>query len=574
MPPSALIFSEALIHRLAQLLYRCLEDLGSTKAALYLTAPGEQVFHLVSHYGWPRITPPPAVLEAGDPMLLLARRERRGLVANDASAHPELAPFSGGAPASRFYLMPIYDQGEWVGLLLQRDLSKGDPFKRERQEPGTEVICEEIVQALHAFGARPGHPEAAPEGPAEEAPAIHVPSPPSGTMIQVEERLPQPEGEAMEHFHVASGAGFGFQGQPDLPEDTLIAPRDLQEMPSDQASEMDSLFPEQRTFFWEAAGLLCQMVPAAAVALFINDESELRPILTYSRVPLGPDLKHQIMATFLAQFPDLPKGDLRLLTKAEWFEREPLGGPFRTLLPVMLEGQFGDDDLLMLMRIEDQPFSAHEQEFIRQVSRMLGLYLQEGRLHERYHQSFLSVSHRILASTETRLPFLKAQSVNTAELSRDLARRLELPSADVEAVSISAILHDVGTLLLDKNILDKPTLSEADFEQVQTHPILASTFLKDFHFPFDVLRIIRHHHERWDGAGYPDGIQGEAIPIGSRIIHLVESYEVMTTGTSYRAPKPVPAALQELEDLAGSQFDPSMVGEFIQMLKARHLSSN
>jgi HD-GYP domain-containing protein (c-di-GMP phosphodiesterase class II) len=105
---------------------------------------------------------------------------------------------------------------------------------------------------------------------------------------------------------------------------------------------------------------------------------------------------------------------------------------------------------------------------------------------------------------------------------------------------------------------------------VQTHPILASTFLKDFHFPFDILRIIRHHHEQWDGNGYPDAISGEAIPIESRIIHLVESFQVMTSGTAYRAAKPMAVALEELRRLSGVHFEPRLVEEFIQMLESRN----
>ena len=144
--------------------------------------------------------------------------------------------------------------------------------------------------------------------------------------------------------------------------------------------------------------------------------------------------------------------------------------------------------------------------------------------------------------------------------------RVMLRLAD-EAGRIAAILHDVGTLLLDLRILDKPALTAEDLEQVQTHPVLASTFLQGFQFPFDVLRIIRHHHERWDGKGYPDGIAEEAIPVESRIIHLVESYQVMTTGTAYRSPRPAPAAMAELRLLAGQKYDPRMVEEFIQMVE-------
>jgi GAF domain-containing protein len=567
MQPNAVTFSPSLTHRLAQILYRCLEDLGSTKAALYLAVPGTQEFHLVSHYGWPRVLPPPECLDPEAPLVLLMHRERRGLMVNDLTSYPELSPFCVGSTNPRCYLTPIFNRGEWSGMLLQRDPSRGEAFTRERQEMPTQIICQEVVQALNSYYVQPPEPSGAAPAPAPEVAPLRVPAPPTGAMIQVEERPLHLEGEALEHFRMSA------EGRPTLapgstnPSEAWQDPRFLEE----GASEADCLLPEQRTFFWETANLLCRMVPAGAAALYISDPSETRPILTYSRVPLSPELKRQVMGHFVTQLPDLPRKDLRLISKAEWLEREPQTGQFLTLLPVLLEEQFGDDDLLILFRLEDRPFTDHEQEFIRQVSRMLGFYFQEARLHERYHQSFLSVSHRILASAEGRMPTLRSQSVNTAELSRDLARRLQLPSAEVEAVSISAILHDVGTLLLDRTILDKPNLSAEDLVKVRTHPILASTFLKDFNFPFDVLRIIRHHHESWDGRGYPDGISGDAIPIGSRIIHLVESYEVMTAGAPYKAAKPVAQALRELEHLAGIQFDPAMVGEFIQMLKDRHI---
>jgi len=515
MQTKALSSNDQLNHRLTQLLYRCLEEMGSTKAALYLAQPGAGDFRLVSHYGWPRATPPPPLLAQSDPLLLLAHRERRCFALNDGAGYPELQAFSQGKPDPRYFIAPIYDHGEWIGLLLQRDPSGGEPYSLERQEGPTQLICQEVVQAIKYF--------AEPPAPAPPAPprAVEKPAPP----VQASEpiRVPAP--------------------------------------PS---------FPEQRSFFWEAAGMLCQVVPAAAVALWVYDPLENRPLLAYSELPLSPQLEQQVVMLARAQRPELVAPDLQLLTKAENHDQTPIQGPFRTLLPILLEEQFGMADLMLVFRAENRPFLPHEQEFVRSMARMIGLFLAEVRVHERYHQSFLSVSHRILADAGAKVPYIRSHSVNTAELCRNLARSLELASAEVEAVTISAILHDVGTLLLDRRILDKPTLSPADREQIQTHPILASTFLKDFHFPFDILRIIRHHHEQWDGKGYPDGLSGEAIPIESRIIHLVESFQVMTSGSSYRAAKPLPAALAELRALSGSHFDPHIVEEFIHMLEARH----
>jgi len=576
LPPEGVPYTEALNQRLAGILYRCLEDVGSTKAALYLVLPGMHEFQLVSHYGWPRTQPPQPHLGPDHPLLLLMQREKRGLIVNDLASYPELAPFAPHTTFPRFYLSPIFNSGDWVGLLVQRDPHRGDPFEKDKHEAQTLAICEEVARAVGGAMVKPPAAErkeraapvpAAPPGVVpefvEDQPTLRVPAPPTGAMIQVEEPFLQPEGEAIEAFLRS------LEEPPPVAEPAREKlGQDLQEP---AMAGLGPLLPEQQTFFWEAASLLCATVPAGAAALYISETTELQPILAYSRVPLAQELKAQITNHFMTQLPAIDPEAFRIIARCEWPEKAPQPGVFKTLLPVMLEEQFGEQDLLVLFRLEDRPFTDYEQDFIRQVSRMLGFYLQESRLHERYHQSFLSVSHRILASADGRLPSMRVQSVNTAERSRDLARRLRLSSAEVEAVSISAILHDVGTLLLDRTILDKPSLSAADMELVQTHPILASTFLTDLNFPFDILGIIRHHHERWDGKGYPDGLRGEAIPVGSRIIHLVESYEVMISGGTYKKPKPPAQAMAELEHLAGIQFDPTMVAEFVQMLTEGHL---
>jgi putative nucleotidyltransferase with HDIG domain len=244
-------------------------------------------------------------------------------------------------------------------------------------------------------------------------------------------------------------------------------------------------------------------------------------------------------------------------------------GVFQTYLPVVLMEEGGGQDLMLIFRVDEKPFDEEEQIHIQQVARLLGFHLQESRLHEHYHRSFLTVAHRILTSMEGGAPKLKSHSLNTARLARNFALSLELASPEVEAISISAILHDVGTFMLDPQVLGKPSLSAEDMASIQTHPVLASTFLKDFRFPFDVLKIIRHHHERWDGSGYPDGLQGEQIPIGSRVINLVEAFEVMSSGSEFHPAKGGREILDELKRGSGNQFDPNLVTEFLNFLAAK-----
>ncbi|HJV22190.1 MAG TPA: GAF domain-containing protein, partial [Holophagaceae bacterium] len=168
MPVSPLILGEALANRCSQVLYRCMEEVGSTKGALYLRVPGQGAFEVVSFYGWPRGTRPPVSIPEGHPLLVRTQRSRRTYVVNDASESPELSAFGQGGEWPRYLITPVYLQGDWVGLLIQRDRIKGGTFEVERDEPPTLAICGDLVGALKEFrffgGARAVSP-APPIGP-------------------------------------------------------------------------------------------------------------------------------------------------------------------------------------------------------------------------------------------------------------------------------------------------------------------------------------------------------------------------------------------------------------------------
>ena len=588
MSTPTLILGEALANRCSQVLYRCLEEVGSTKGALYLKAPGQGAFEVVSFYGWPRGTRPPVSIPEGHPLLVHTQRERRAYVVNDAAEAPELEAFSQGGEWPRYLITPVYLAGEWVGLLIQRDRIKGGTFDVARDEPPTLAICGDLVEALREFrlyGAvpRPGPtppsvplaPGPVPEGlPTASAIIDEVAPVPESLLPPVTEtaalirapgpHIPSTGPSAHERLYGFPGGQEGYAALPWEADRTLsgwVAPA-----PVNPERKPGMIAPEQRAFFWELAGLLSQILPASAVALWIEDPEEIRPILAYSLFPLSPDLQQQILAHATFHLPAVQEQQLRLITRNEVTASPPISGAFATYMPLLLNETLAGQDLLMVFRQEDQGFSISEIEAIQKLGRILALHMQEARLHERYHHAFLSVSHRILQSGESRMPSLRPHSLATARLARDLALRLGLPTEEVEAVSIAAILHDVGLLMLDPKMLSKPELSPEELKKIRNHPELAAVFLKDLRFPFDVVRMIRHHHERWDGHGYPEGLRETAIPIGSRIICLSEAYEVMTSGKGYRPPQGFRQVLEELENEAGAQFDPKVVEAFRELM--------
>lgn len=574
MDPFRLTFTEAITHRFSQILYRCLEEVGSTKGVLYLKDSQDGSFRRVCFYGWPRGSTPPSDIPAQDPLLVLVQREKRSFAVNDAYEFPELAPFGQGGEFPRYLVTPLYLAGEWIGLLLQRDRVKGERFELSRDDRPTLSVCLDLVQACKevrslttSITALAPIAPPQPEERAEEAPPAVNPEPPAVGLIP-----DIPTKEPIEGFRNSIRSTGSFSVLPWEQEQMAILGRlEPGKLPPDVQAlaerKQGKFLPEQRAFFWELAGVLLELVSADAVALWVEEPDEIRPILAFSRAPLSDALKQQLLGHLTFHLPGIEQKQLQLLARPGDRNAAALDGAFQTLIHLALGGESAHKDLLFLFRLEHKALTGTELARMAQTGRLMEMHLQEGRLHERYHRAFLSVSHRILKSGEGRFPALRGHSLATAKLARNLALRLDLPSTEVEAVSIAAILHDVGTLMLDPAILAKPTLSAEELAMVRTHPVLASTFLKDFKFPFDVLRIIRHHHERWDGKGYPDGLAGEAIPVGSRVIGLIEAFEVMTSGKSYRKAMSLPLALEELQREAGSQFDPAVVEALVQVLK-------
>ena len=148
-----------------------------------------------------------------------------------------------------------------------------------------------------------------------------------------------------------------------------------------------------------------------------------------------------------------------------------------------------------------------------------------------------------------------------------LARRLALSERDTQAVETAALLHDIGKLAVPEHILSKPgPLSADERKKMQIHAQVGAEIVAAVAFPCPVAPLIRSHHERWDGTGYPDGLRGEDIPIGARILAVVDTFDAATSDRPYRRSVSREAALQILEREAGRGLDPTLVTHFTEIL--------
>lgn len=174
----------------------------------------------------------------------------------------------------------------------------------------------------------------------------------------------------------------------------------------------------------------------------------------------------------------------------------------------------------------------------------------------------------LAAAVDARDAATRHHSVHCAELATALARELNLDEERVQLIGLAALVHDVGKIGVSDEILLKPGKLTADERlAVMEHSELGERILEPANLG-DILPLVRHHHERWDGQGYPDRLAGDQIPLEARILAVCDTYETITAGRPYRPAGTVKSALQEVAACAGSQFDPRVAGAFISMMGA------
>src|SRR5689334_19151830 len=177
----------------------------------------------------------------------------------------------------------------------------------------------------------------------------------------------------------------------------------------------------------------------------------------------------------------------------------------------------------------------------------------------------------LLTSYIAPLPHYRGQpSALIASIVVDMARRLELPEGEIDRIKVAALLHDVGKVAVPESILDKPAaLSPAEWRTVIQHPRIGQVILEHAAALRDAVPIILHHHERFGGRGYPFGLRANEIPLGARIVAIADAYDAMTHDRPYKRAMPHDAAIAELRQHAGTQFDPELVVLFCDLYADR-----
>jgi response regulator RpfG family c-di-GMP phosphodiesterase len=202
----------------------------------------------------------------------------------------------------------------------------------------------------------------------------------------------------------------------------------------------------------------------------------------------------------------------------------------------------------------------NEQKLLHALASQTAIFLVNARLEREVRSMFLNIIVSMAGAVDAKDAYTHGHSLRVARMSLIVAQERGLAREELEPLLLSAILHDVGKIAIPDNVLKKPgRLDKDEFEIMKAHPIAGAKMLQHIQALDNVIPGILHHHEYWNGSGYPHGLAGDAIPLQGRIIHVGDAFDAMTTDRIYRQKIGVAGAIGEIEKNSGRQFDPVLV---------------
>jgi putative nucleotidyltransferase with HDIG domain len=209
-------------------------------------------------------------------------------------------------------------------------------------------------------------------------------------------------------------------------------------------------------------------------------------------------------------------------------------------------------------------FLPDERDMVVGFAQATAVALQKLVLRENHERNLVDTITAFVNAIESKDPYLKGHSARVALYATEIARTMGLDEETVQVVSRAAMLHDLGKLSIMDTILRKPErLTEDEFTLIKAHPVVGERILKPLRFLAREACAVRHHHERFDGTGYPDGLSGEDIPLAARIITVADVFDAVTSNRPYRTAMSVEAARDEILHGRGTHFDPPVAEAFL-----------
>lgn len=262
--------------------------------------------------------------------------------------------------------------------------------------------------------------------------------------------------------------------------------------------------------------------------------------------------------------PDITREFSEYPKLAEWASDKNVFSYF--CVPLSVKGSFLG--ILILSSVRPAWFTDIHLTTAEKIATQVGIALENARLMEDIEEIFIGTVTSLVATIDAKSQWTKGHSMRVAKYTIELGEKIGLKKDALERLQLAAILHDIGKIGTYEAILDKPgklTAEEADM--IRKHPSLGADILMPLKAFRTIIPVMKHHHERYDGTGYPDGLAGDDIPIEARMLALSDVYDAMRSDRPYRRGLSLEEAVRELEAGAATQFDPALVPLFIEVIR-------
>jgi response regulator RpfG family c-di-GMP phosphodiesterase len=240
-------------------------------------------------------------------------------------------------------------------------------------------------------------------------------------------------------------------------------------------------------------------------------------------------------------------------------------------LPWILVGLKTPSELLgmILASKKEQVIDYEEQlKILSYIADSASVSINNKIMDQKLKESYFNILRALTLAVEAKDPYTRGHSERVMRYAIGVAKKMGLPEDEIIAIGNAAILHDIGKIEISKFIINKPDrLSDEEYLEMKDHPAIGEIMIENIQFLEASRLMIRHHHERYDGMGYPDGLKGDEIPIGARIISVVDMYDALTTDRPYMKDPSKERAILNLREQKGKSLDPMIVDVFIEYLK-------
>ncbi len=291
------------------------------------------------------------------------------------------------------------------------------------------------------------------------------------------------------------------------------------------------------------------------------------------RIPLGKDIAGMV---FKNREPILVKN----IDEIPWI-KDRINNEFKSFIsaPVICAELSSFDVPLGVINVtnkrDNEPFSDHDLQTLSFIANTASIAINNQQNRLMLEQSCFDTIRALIMALEARDPYTKGHSIRVMELSAGIAQNLELDHHAIRTIKEAAILHDIGKIgIRDDVLLKAGRLDPDELSEIRKHPVISSSIVKPLSSLGEVGEIVRQHHERYDGNGYPDGLKKEAIHLGARIMAVADAYDAMSSCRPYRQALAPDEVMKEFRSESGAQFDPACVDALIKLMSENKEAEN